>query len=161
MKRREFVMLGIAASIIWTVAIVWLPQTLTAPFIPLNTVLMMAFFPVGLVMLFMIGRISLRRFFDDDLIDGSAFIPGSPSNIDQRVLANTCEQIVLAMALWPFVLLTLGGLTVLFLAVGFALARIAYWAGYHMSPLLRAFGFGATFFPTVLGAFWALYIWIG
>ena len=45
----------------------------------------------------------------------------------------------------------------LWLGVAFAVARLAFWAGYHMAPPLRAFGFAATFYPTVLVALWALW----
>ncbi|UYV39012.1 MAPEG family protein [Rhodobacteraceae bacterium D3-12] len=102
---------------------------------------------------------ALRRFFDDSAMAGGAFHPGSAGEVDQRVLTNTIEQLVLAIVLWPFVALTLGALVVLYMGVGFAIARLVYWAGYHLAPPLRTFGFGATFFPTVLGFLWAVMKW--
>lgn len=51
----------------------------------------------------------------------------------------------------------LGAGTVLALGIGFAVARVAFWVGYHMAPPLRAFGFAATFYPTVLAALWVLW----
>ena len=44
---------------------------------------------------------------------------------------------------------------ILCLGLGFAVARLAFWGGYHLSPPLRAFGFAATFYPTLLVAIWA------
>ncbi len=42
------------------------------------------------------------------------------------------------------------------LGIGFAVARLAFWIGYHISPPLRAFGFAATFYPTIIALVWAL-----
>ena len=113
----------------------------------------------GVVLMLMIGRIAQRRFFDAGLIDGAAPAPGSAADIDNRVLKNTVEQSVLALCLWPAIsvmLFTDGPGVVLALSVGFAVARLAFWWGYHKSPPLRAFGFAATFYPTVLALLWAL-----
>ena len=103
-------------------------------------------------------RLAQRRFFDDAIIDGEAF--SGAAAIDQRVLSNTVEQLVLAMAVWPAAAVLLGAEgpgVILVLGVAFAVARLAFWAGYHMAPPLRAFGFAATFYPTVLVALWALW----
>lgn len=160
MPKRAKIAIGMALAIIWSVLIVWLPQIRASGFLPLNSVMMTAFFPAGLVMMLLIARLAHRRFFDDAFIDGAQFASGSAAEIDQRVLTNTVEQIVLALALWPFAALTLGGAVVIWMGLGFAMARIAFWLGYHLSPPLRAFGFGATFYPTVLAALWAVAKWI-
>ena len=159
MSKRAKIVIGMALAILWSAAIVGFPQTMKPPFMPLNTVMIMAVLPGGLVMLVLIGRLAQRRFFDNAAIDGADFVPGSGAEIDQRVLTNTTEQLMLAIVLWPFVALTLGGLVVLFMGVGFAIARVAFWLGYHLSPPLRAFGFGATFYPTVLATLWAVIKW--
>jgi len=108
----------------------------------------------------MVGRLAQRRFFDDEIIDGEPFAPGSGAEIDQRVLTNTVEQLILALVIWPFVALTLGGFTVLFLGFGFAVARLAYWVGYHVSPPMRGFGFAATFYPTIIAGIWSVVAWL-
>ena len=159
MSKRAKIGLAMVLALLWSLAIVWLPTTLKPPFIPLNTVIIMAVLPGGLVMLTLIARLAQRRFFDDDIIDGAPFPPGSGAEIDQRVLGNTIEQLMLAIVLWPFIALTLGGLVVLVMGVGFGVARLAFWLGYHLSPPLRAFGFGASFYPTVLAALWAVLKW--
>ncbi len=159
MSKRLNIAIGNVVALLWSVAIIWLPQTMTPPFLPFNTLIIMAVLPGGLVMMLLIIRQALRRFFDDNTIEGEAFLPGSGADIDQRVLSNTTEQLMLALVLWPFVALTLGALVVLFMGVGFGVARLAFWFGYHVSPALKAFGFAATFYPTVLATLVSVFKW--
>lgn len=159
MSKRLKISLGKAAALLYTLAILLIPQSMAQPFMPLNTVIIMALLPGGLVMLTVIVRLALRRFFDDRFIDGRAFEPGSGGGIDQRVLSNTGEQLILAVVLWPFVALTLGGLVVVVMGVAFAVARLVYWLGYHVSSTLRAFGFAATFYPTLLATLLSVFKW--
>lgn len=160
MPRRPTIVLGMAGGAAWALAVVWGGQNLVGGFMPANVALLTAFFVPGLVMLAMVGRLAQRRFFDDSIIDGQAFAPGSPAWVDQRVLANTTEQVVLALAIWPFVATTLGGFVVLVMGVAFGIARLLFWIGYHLSPPMRGFGFAATFYPTVLAAFWSVAVWL-
>lgn len=94
------------------------------------------------------------------MIDGAPPVQGSGAEIDQRVLTNSVEQLVLALLVWPFIGYSLGGVLVIALGIGLAVARVLFWIGYHFSPPLRAFGFAASFYPTLFGAFWAVWIWI-
>lgn len=157
MTKRSKILLGMGAGVIWAIAVVAVPVWLGLflPF-PANFVLIYASFFPGLVLLAMVGRLAARRFFDDDAIDGDEFLPGSGGDIDVRVLNNTTEQCLLAALIWPMALIQLGGATVLVMALAFAVARLAFWIGYHWSPPLRAFGFAATFYPTVLAGLWSL-----
>lgn len=158
--KRRTILAGMAAGALWAVAIVLLPAAPSARvFVPLNVAVILALAPGGAVMVAMVGRLAARRFFDDGIIDGEPFRPGSPAATDQNVLTNTVEQLVLAAALWPAIGMVLGGQVIIVMGLGFAFARIAFWAGYHLSPPLRAFGFAATFYPTVLACAWALLIW--
>ena len=149
-----------AAGALWALAVVWGGQKLSVGFLLLPMVLPVALVVPGLVMLAMIARLAQRRFFDDTIIDGEDFAPGSPPWVDQRVLANTVEQALLAVLLWPLVVYTLGGGAVVAMGVAFGVARLAFWAGYHRSPPMRAFGFAATFYTTALAALWSLAIWL-
>ncbi|MFT7594402.1 MAG: hypothetical protein ACI8R4_001723 [Paracoccaceae bacterium] len=160
MGKRPMILAGMLAGFLWAVAVVWGPQLAGLPFLPPPVALPGAFIVPGLVMLAMIGRLAQRRFFDDATIDGQDFVPDSPAWIDQRVLANTTEQLVLALVIWPFVALSLGGAVVLVMGFAFGLARLAFWTGYHVSPPMRGFGFAATFYPTVLAAIWSAVTWI-
>ena len=161
MGKRALIFGGMALGLIWAVAIVWLPQQLDLPFIPAPVAVPGALVAPGVVMLLVIGRLAQRRFFDDDLIDGQPPEPGTGASVDQRVLTNTVEQIVLALAIWPFVANSLGGAVVLALGFGFAVARVLFWVGYHISPPLRSLGFAATFYPTIVAAIWSVLAWMG
>lgn len=160
MGKRPMILAGMLAGFLWAVAVVWGPQLAGLPFLPPPVALPGAFIVPGLVMVAMIGRLAQRRFFDDTIIDGQDFAPDNPAWIDQRVLANTTEQLVLALMIWPFVALSLGGAAVLVLGFAFGAARLAFWIGYHVSPPMRGFGFAATFYPTVLAAIWSVVAWV-
>ncbi len=149
-----------AAGAFWAIAIVALPSlTPSTYFLPLNVAMVIGLLPGGLFLMLVIGRLAQQRFFDDTIIDGEPFAVGSSADIDQRVLTNTIEQLVLALALWPVAGLVLGGAAVLSLGCGFGVARLAFWIGYHKSPPLRAFGFAATFYPTIAAVIWSIMIW--
>ncbi len=160
MTKRTSIAAGMAAGALWGAALIWVGTALIVlPVFSLLPALAFAFLGPGIVLALMIGRLAQRRFFDDATIDGEAFAAGSPGEIDMRVLQNTVEQLVLALCLWPPVAYLLGisgpGIAVA-LGCGFALARLAFWIGYHRAPPLRAFGFAATFYPSVMALIWAL-----
>ncbi|WP_372615152.1 MAPEG family protein [Aquicoccus sp.] len=159
MSLRMKIVLGQAIGFLLAVVLVWVPLSMSPPFLPLNTALILAFLPGGLVALVMVGVVALRRFFDADVIAGGALRTGSTAEIDQRVLSNTIEQLVVALALWPFAALVLGGFVVIWMGVVFALARLVFWTGYHVSPLVKSIGFAAGFYPTVLSTLWTVVKW--
>ena len=162
MGKRQNIALGMAAGALWAVVLLWAAATyVQLPVFTLMPTIMTAFLAPGLVMVAMVGRLAQRRFFDDSIIDGQDFALGSPAWIDQKVLANTMEQAVLALVIWPFVATTLGGFVVLVMGVSFALSRLVFWVGYHLSPPLRGLGFAATFYTTVLAAIWSIAVWVG
>jgi len=158
--KRAAIGLGMAVGAVWAVAIVLLPLRMDLPFVPPALALPVAFLIPGFVMALMIGVIAARRFFSTALIDGAAPVAGSRADIDDRVLRNTTEQMVLALLIWPFIGFSLGGVSLIALGVGMAVARLLFWIGYHIAAPLRALGFAASFYPTLFGAFWAVWIWI-
>lgn len=147
---------GIVGTL-WALAVVWLPGQGPQPFIPVNLALIYAFLPAGLVLMVLVGAIALRRYGNEELMDGAAPATGTPCDIDQRVLRSTVEQSVLALLTWPFAAMQLGAVTVIVMGVAFAAARIAFWTGYRFSPPLRIFGFAASFYPTVLATLWSVW----
>lgn len=157
MKKRARIGAGMALGMIWALAVVILPGLGPQPFIPLNLALIYAFLPGGVFLMLVIARLAQRRFFDDAIIDGESFAPGSGAEIDQRVLQNTVEQMLLALLVWPFAASWLGGQTVIVMGIAMGVARLAFWVGYHLSPPLRAFGFAASFYPTIVALIWTVW----
>lgn len=155
--KRRVIAGSMALSMLWALGLVWWGR---GPGEALPA-LALAWLPGGLVMGLMVGRLAQRRFFDAAIIDGQAFRPGSGAEIDQRVLTNTTEQLVLALALWPFAGWVLGWGLLPWLGLSFALSRILFWIGYHASPPLRGLGFAASFYPTMVAGIWALLSLIG
>lgn len=158
--QRKAILVGMAAGAVWGLVLVRIGVTqVNLPIFTQVPMLVFAFLGPGLVLLALIGRLAQRRFFDDSIIDGKPFVPNSSADIDARVLQNTMEQMVLALALWPtitYLMLGDGPGVVACLGIGFVIARLAFWIGYHVSPPLRAFGFAATFYPTIIALIWAL-----
>ncbi|KNG94099.1 MAPEG family protein [Pseudaestuariivita atlantica] len=158
MGKRGQILLGMAAGLLWAFGVVYVGGgVVQLPVFAVIPTILTAYLGPGLVCLLMVARLAQRRFFDDTIIDGEP-LTGAAA-IDQRVLTNTVEQAVLALCLWPAAAILLGNQgpgTILVLGVAFALARVAFWVGYHLSPPLRAFGFAATFYPTILVTLWAL-----
>jgi hypothetical protein len=164
MGRRPRILVGMAVGALWALALIWVGAALIdLPVFTLLPALSFAFLGPGLVLLAMIGWLARTRFFDDRLIDGQDFAPGSGPWVDQRVLANTVEQLLLALCLWPPAAILLGedgpGVAVA-LGLGFAFARLAFWVGYRRAPALRAFGFAATFYPTIAVVLFAALRWM-
>ena len=154
--KRRVIAGSMALAMLWALVLVWLGRS-EAEMVP---ALVTAFLPGGLLMAAMIGRLAQRRFFDSAIIDGEPFAPGSGAEIDQRVLTNTTEQLVLALALWPFAGHVLGWGLLVWLGWSFGAARLAFWIGYHRAPPLRGLGFAASFYPTLVAALWALAVWL-
>ena len=159
--KRVVTLIRMVLGAAWAVALVLVPLSLDLPFVPPALALPLSFLIPGAVMALMIGVLAARRFFVAGLIDGQVPPPGSRAAIDRAVLVNTAEQMVLALLVWPFIGFSLGGVTIIALGIGMALARLVFWVGYHLSPPLRAFGFAASFYPTLFAAFWAVWVWIG
>ncbi|MGB3243099.1 MAG: MAPEG family protein [Sulfitobacter sp.] len=157
--KRPKILVGMFAGLIWGVCVLWYGSTLPEPQPGFDVLhpMAVAMFPAGLVSILMVGRLAQRRFFDDERIDGDPFKSGSGGDIDQRVLTNTIEQIILALCIWPLAGGLYGTGVIAALGFNFAVARILFWVGYHISPPLRGLGFAATFYPTVLAALLCLW----
>lgn len=162
MTKRLSIALGMAAAIVWAIGVLFFGYQWKIE-IGLGKALALSALPPGLVVVLMIGRLAQRRFFDEAIIDGQPYQPGSPAEIDQRVLTNTVEQALLAALIWPalgVLLVQNGPGTCLALGIGFAITRLFFWAGYHIAPPLRAFGFAGTFYATLMAGLWALWLLI-
>ncbi len=81
----------------------------------------------------------------------------SPVDINTRFIKNTVEQFVLFLVgisgMAAFVTSS-DAATIPILTGMFITGRVLFWVGYHKNPLVRAFGFGLTFYPTVAAFGW-------
>ena len=159
MEKRGIISIGMAAGLVWAIGLLWAAANfIVLPIFALIPTIMTAFLAPGIVMAMMVGRLAQQRFFDDAIIDGE-HLTGA-AEIDQQVLRNTVEQLVLALSIWPGAAVLLAGHgpgVIMALGIGFAITRVIFWVGYHISPPLRAFGFAGTFYPTILVALWAIW----
>jgi hypothetical protein len=99
-----------------------------------------------------IARVAALRFFDDE-VDGTAAPRSHALEVHRAYIQNTLEQLVLLLAAHlgfaasePAERLPLLPLLVTLFLIG----RAAFWIGYLHSPPSRAFGFAATFYPTLV-----------
>ncbi len=114
----------------------------------------------GLTLLLGIGTVARQRFFSPEAIGGEESPRDHAIRINLRYVQNTTEQLSLAVVAHLALAATLspGAMAVIpVLVVYFVLARVAFWAGYHHSPTSRAFGFAATFYPTVAVYLYVIY----
>ena len=85
--------------------------------------------------------------------------PNSALDINTRFILNTFEQFMLyfignaGLALYcPLE----EARTLIILTILFVLGRVLFWVGYHINQYVRAFGFGLTFYPTVVVYAWLI-----
>ena len=90
---------------------------------------------------------------DPNMWVGRTIKLNSALDINTRFILNTFEQFILyfignaGLALYcPLE----EARTLIILTILFVLGRVLFWVGYHINPYVRAFGFGLTFYPTVV-----------
>ena len=90
-----------------------------------------------------------------------AIKPGSTLAINARIAQNSLEQLVLyfvGLGTMSIYLTPKDAQTIPILATLFFIGRVLYWWGYHHNTYIRSFGFGLTFYPTVIVYAWLLLI---
>lgn len=83
--------------------------------------------------------------------------PNSPLEINTRFILNTFEQFTMFFVAHVTVALYAPvdeARSTVLMTVLFLVGRMTFWIGYHRNPLIRAFGFGLTFYPIVATYFW-------
>lgn len=98
-----------------------------------------------------VSRVAAARFFGPG-IDGGAAPDDAGLDLGRRILANTLEQTMLAALAFAglrFALAPPWDAGALVYASGFVAARAAFAIGYARAGHARAFGFAATFYPTL------------
>ncbi|MDK3018103.1 MAPEG family protein [Pseudodonghicola flavimaris] len=129
------------AGTLWALAVVFLPLAADLPYLPAPVAVPGALLAPGLVLAAQLIAQGLGR---------------APAGR----IAETGAMIVLGLALWPFVALSLGGWTVILLGLALALARLLAWgAGSHAG--LRGAAFAASLIPSLLATVRAGWLWLG
>ena len=103
-----------------------------------------------------------RRGFFPDLIDGTRTPQSGSFEINLRYNTNTLEQVVLAAIAWCGLALALPQdrlVLIPAMAFLFFFGRIAFWIGYLVHPLARAFGMVLTILPTLGAYVWLAWHW--
>jgi len=121
--------------------------------------------PPAFALFVCIARLAKHRFFTPEDIHGSGLTGGTDkAKLLQALLQNTLEQSCLALPVYiatsivaPAALLPV----IPAAAAMFLVGRLFFFAGYANGAPARAFGFGLTFYPTVLLLFLlvALGVW--
>lgn len=99
-----------------------------------------------------------RRGFIPDAIDGTRTPASHAFEINLRYNQNTLEQVVLAAIAWMNLGIALPQERLILIpamATLFGIGRAAFWIGYLMNPMGRAFGMVLTVLPTI-----AAYVWL-
>ncbi len=125
----------------------WTPQDLAV----------LAVLLASLALILGIGLAAATRHFVSN-IDGSKPTSGSRLDLILRYVSNTTEQLLLfAIASAGMASFTSAASLLPVAAVWFLIARLAFLIGYVKSPVARAFGFAATFHPTIVMTGFALW----
>ncbi len=104
--------------------------------------------------------VAARRGFVAQAIDGTRTPASHSLEINLRYNQNTLEQTVLACIAWAGLAMSLpiAHLVVIpAMATLFGLGRGAFWIGYLIDPMGRAFGMVLTALPTVVSYVWLVW----
>jgi len=116
----------------------------------------------ALTLLAMIAAVGNAR-FASEAIDPTLGKESRTMVVDGRVADNTTQQLLLFLVgmLALSVTLPVARLNVVAaLAITFAIVRIAFWIGYRIKPVHRAFGFAATSYMNLGMLLASLWLWL-
>jgi hypothetical protein len=103
-----------------------------------------------------------RRGFVADAIDGTRTPASRSLEINLRYNQNTLEQTLLACIAWSCLAMSLPIAHIILIpamATLFTIGRGAFWVGYLIHPMGRAFGMVLTVLPTIAAYAWL--VWHG
>jgi hypothetical protein len=104
--------------------------------------------------------VAARRGFFSDAIDGTRTPTSRSLEINLRYNQNTVEQTILACIAWAGLATSLPAASLVLIpamAMLFAVGRGAFWVGYLIHPMGRAFGMVLTVVPTLASYAWLLW----
>jgi hypothetical protein len=162
------VAIGAASGIAGMIILVWglsavIPQPVVADTAAdrLAYALRWAVLP-ALTLLAMIVAVGNAR-FASEAIDPTLGKESREMVVDGRVADNTSQQLLLFLVgmLALSVTLPLARLNLVgALAITFVIVRLAFWIGYRIKPVHRAFGFAATAYMNLAMLLASLWLWL-
>lgn len=153
---------AVAAALLWRRLAVEIMPPAAASSMAARLGLALAFLlpAVGLLWAMLLAQMGAR--FLGGVFDPTAGADGRFLRTNQRVITNTVEHL---LVFGPALLALAAGADrrqmpgVIALAVVFAVARAAFWAGYLVAPLGRAIGMAATLVATAAALGGAASVW--
>ena len=115
----------------------------------------------ALPLFFMLASIGNAR-FKSEAIDPTLGVESQSMKVDARVANNTLEQFVIFVVATIALAAAVDGEAVRIVgsaSITFVIMRVAFWVGYRIKPVYRAFGFSSTAYMN-LGLLIAA-IWFG
>ena len=167
-RDQRAVAIGAPAGVLTMLVLVWfLSKEIPAPQVADTASDRLAYAlhwaPVPAILLFaMYGAVGNARFFSE-AIDPTRGKESQRMIIDGRVADNTTQQFLLFLVglLGLAVTLPVDRLSILpAVSITFVLVRIAFWIGYRIKPVYRAFGFASTAYMNVGMLIASLWLWL-
>lgn len=160
--------IGAASGVISMLLLVWLLSSATAPPVIADTAgdrlayaVRWATLPAALLFA-MYGAIGNARFFSE-AIDPTLGKESHKMVVDGRVADNSTQQFLLFLvgSLALSVTLPAHRLSIIAaVSITFVICRIAFWIGYRIKPVYRAFGFASTAYMNVGMLVASIWLWL-
>ncbi|MCK9684567.1 MAPEG family protein [Scleromatobacter humisilvae] len=109
-------------------------------------------------------QVAAGRGLHPDAIDGTPTPKSHALEIALRYNRNTVEQTLLAAIAWLGLAVSAPHAALAFvpaMAALFVVGRVAFWIGYLVYPIARAFGMALTALPTIAADAWLVAHWLG
>jgi len=118
--------------------------------------------PPALLFFVMVAAVGNAR-FNSEAIDPTLGRESHKMVVDGRVADNTLQQLMLFLVgmLALAVTLPIHRLSIIVaVSITFVIVRIAFWIGYRIQPVYRAFGFASTAYMNLGMLIAALWLWL-
>lgn len=167
-RDQRAVALGAVSGVLSMLALVWLlsraiaPPPLTGVADRLAYAVRWATLPATLLFV-MYAAIGNARFFSE-AIDPTLGKESQKMIVDGRVADNSTQQFLLFLIGSLALSVTLPDRKLSIVAavsITFVICRIAFWVGYRIKPVYRAFGFASTAYMNLMMLLVSVWLWLG
>ncbi len=165
---QKIVAIGAVSGVAAMLALVWFLSALIPPPVIADTPADRLSFalrwavPGALLFFFMVAAVGNAR-FNSEAIDPTVGKEHPKMLVDGRVADNTLQQFVLFLVGMLGLALTLPlhrlGI-IAAVSITFVVMRIAFWIGYRIKPVYRAFGFSSTAYMNLSMLVATLWMWL-